>query len=317
MTIHDRNETTSLLPLRQLPAGTYPVASAIFDPAFPPVPNGRNADLRQLLTNSPLTQATMVGTGSMDDPATRRASTDLHAATEAHAAGHTFSIDGNLSLRELMLQTPPAEVMEGLGVPFTATPIIITIDQSPTLFVLRGDERGRLQQVTVALLCEDPDNGAHGLALRAWIQPDPRGLPVVDDTTTELQMLILTGLAVATRTLLLLVNDSRLPLKREVPDEKLNKRRREKGKPALPPIWHLDASRIGELYTTKLDTRRKASPGSSRSGTHRSPIPHDRRGHRRRLRSGAICWVKPSRVGLLIRHLRRRDFYRLEVGGGQ
>jgi hypothetical protein len=71
-----------------------------------------------------------------------------------------------------------------------------------------------------------------------------------------------------------------------VRDTFLNRKRKEKGKPAVSFDWR--TVEIGPWV-------RKAEP---QGGTHASPRLHDRRGHWRTIKpSGKRVWVKPCKVG--------------------
>jgi len=66
--------------------------------------------------------------------------------------------------------------------------------------------------------------------------------------------------------------------------EKLNRRRMKKGKTPIPE------------YREIIIGGTKSQSGEHQGGTHRSPIPHMRRGHIRELESGTKTWVRPSFV---------------------
>ena len=103
-----------------------------------------------------------------------------------------------------------------------------------------------------------------------------------------------------------------LPARRNITSTKHNAVRLKIGKPAIPDLWRLDLSAGAESYTTPIHPRRKSDHKGRHAGMHASPIAHDRRGHRRRLRSGRTVWVRSCHVGTLIKHMtRKREFYRV------
>lgn len=65
----------------------------------------------------------------------------------------------------------------------------------------------------------------------------------------------------------------------------LNQQRARKGKPPLQYDWHTVTIQPPQI---------KSEP---KGGTHASPRLHDRRGHFRKLKSGARVWVNPCKVG--------------------
>lgn len=65
----------------------------------------------------------------------------------------------------------------------------------------------------------------------------------------------------------------------------INKRRKRMNRPPLP-----------ESHVVVVDTEKLARTIHNYGGTHASPTGHDRRGHVRRLRSGKIVCVKPSKI---------------------
>ena len=265
-----------------------------------------HADLRALL-------ASPAKLDRGDDAYVRAA---LVEAAQAQAAGHGFDIAEALSFRTLVERTPPPEVLPMLGVPYAVTPIVVTTDGFVTLYVLFGDDEGRLRQILVAQLAELETTRRRLLAAAALVafrcNDDGHARVTVPD-----QAALVVGYAWAGRALLMMLNDARLPVRREVAPERLNQSRLRRGKPPLAPLWRLDAALSHELYTTQLGPNR--GQARDRGGHHRSPVAHDRRGHQRRLADGRTVWVRPTRVGELLRHLtRRRAFYALpdsqEVG---
>ena len=114
--------------------------------------------------------------------------------------------------------------------------------------------------------------------------------------------------------LLMLLAHEQVQVRRFEPPVKLNKARQKRRRPPIPSTWNV---RLPDSWITGIaPAKRRSGPTERRGGHHRSPTPHDRRGHSRRLPTGRMVWVRPTRVGALVRHLtRRRDFY--EIEGGQ
>ena len=84
--------------------------------------------------------------------------------------------------------------------------------------------------------------------------------------------------------------------------------RHKAGKPEIPPVWQVE-------YVTWLG-RREAKPYVDHGGTHASPRPHDRRGHRRHLSDGRAVWVRSCHVGETARHMSRgHAFYETQFDG--
>lgn len=80
---------------------------------------------------------------------------------------------------------------------------------------------------------------------------------------------------------------------------KLNAKRERNGKAPLPRVTHVDT----RAY---IDARERASLG----GTHASPVPHLRRGHVRRLRSGRETWIRDMLVNCRnLSEVQARDHY--------
>jgi hypothetical protein len=76
--------------------------------------------------------------------------------------------------------------------------------------------------------------------------------------------------------------------------EKINRKRKTMNRPPLPHGMKLV---VKGPYTTFVEAFRAPRPPSEdHGGAHASPIPHDRRGHLRRLRSGKLISVRPSHV---------------------
>jgi hypothetical protein len=71
----------------------------------------------------------------------------------------------------------------------------------------------------------------------------------------------------------------------------VNKRRKLMGRPPLPSYTTVAPS---TAYVTAL--RDRAEAHAALGGTHASPIPHDRRAHARRLRSGKVIMIHASEV---------------------
>lgn len=321
MNIHENSKSSLALPLHQLPASLHADVSEEFSVAYPPMRKGRDADLCFLLSEWPRMDIIRRSPGTRNNRAVAHAMNELKAAASAHALGHTFVIDAakNLTARDLITRTPQREVMKTLGAPFEVTPIIVTLGSVPTLFVQRGDAAGRQLQITVASLCED--NGAPGIALRAWInlQQTPSDVPgpVVTRNMARGEILSLGGLAAMARTLLLLISDNRMPAKRDAPGEINAQHWLRQDKQRLPPIWPIDVSQSQAIYTTKLSVHREPDRKGDHAGRHASPCAHDRRGHPRRLRSGRTIWVKACRIGWQIGQPRRRDRYEINADIGR
>jgi hypothetical protein len=92
--------------------------------------------------------------------------------------------------------------------------------------------------------------------------------------------------------------------RRIVPDEKLQRARMKARKPAIPPTWAIDA----QDYITLVSTHQRPKR-SRQGGTHASPVPHERRAHRRRLDNGRTVKVRASFVNMLNAAAVRRRFY--------
>ena len=83
--------------------------------------------------------------------------------------------------------------------------------------------------------------------------------------------------------MLMLVNDDRVPVRRELPSRQVNRARERRGDAAIPPLWRVS---LADAYVTTLSAKQLHS--DKRGGRHRSPIAHSRRGHQRRLPSGKL-----------------------------
>ena len=244
-------------------------------------------------------------------------------AAEATTRGRLFEL-GNVDTLDDITNTGAltAEVMEHLRLPFEVTPVVVGITGTPSLFVLRGDEAGVLQQVTIVVLRRLGD-GRKALVTMAVLEyartPDGTLAIIAPEGVDKDTAWLLTLLGNASRTLLSWIDDDRVPAKRIIADAALNRARARRGKPGLVDYWKIDVKVASGLYQTTLGAPRPET-GSPRArggiGHHKSPIPHDRRGHRRRLRSGKIAWIRPTRINELLKHLtRKRDFYAVEVKG--
>ncbi len=82
-----------------------------------------------------------------------------------------------------------------------------------------------------------------------------------------------------------------------VRDTFLNRKRKEKGKPAISFDWH-----TVEIKPWVSD---KSEP---QGGTHASPRLHDRRGHWRTIKTGKQVWVKACKVGDASRGIVFKDY---------
>ena len=80
---------------------------------------------------------------------------------------------------------------------------------------------------------------------------------------------------------------------------KLNAKRERSGKAPLPRVTHVDT----RAY---IDARERTSLG----GSHASPVPHLRRGHVRKLRSGRETWIRDMLVNCRsLAEVKARDHY--------
>ncbi len=77
-------------------------------------------------------------------------------------------------------------------------------------------------------------------------------------------------------------SEAYMPLVR---DTFLNRKRKEKGKPAISFDWHT------------VEIGPKQAKNAPQGGTHASPRLHDRRGHWRTCKTGKKVWVKACKVG--------------------
>lgn len=109
---------------------------------------------------------------------------------------------------------------------------------------------------------------------------------------------------------LMILNTEHVPIETVVPSEKMNKARIRRGKEPLPGYTHVHA----EDYITALTGRIQATPNKvGQGGTHASPVPHLRRGHRRWLDADHTrsTWVRDCLVNVRKPDLgnRARTFY--------
>ena len=243
----------------------------------------------------------------------------LTEGRKAIADGHCFDLGRVAQRSDLIARQPSQDLLPSLVVPYATTAISIMFGDAPQLLVLRSDDRGRLTEILSVALLEHPFSrrsfvAAQGLVGIHRLPGSDAPAPIIHVDADPLETRMAHHYAWQAWTLLSLINDDRLQLRRELAPDKLNKARVKAGKPPLPDLWRLD---LGEtLYVTKLapyDTKR----GGRRGGSHASPTPHARRAHFRRLPSGRTIFVRDCRVNA-IRHLRKRDHYAINAnpGGG-
>lgn len=92
-----------------------------------------------------------------------------------------------------------------------------------------------------------------------------------------------------------LLNTDNVPVEKIAPSPKLQKARLRSGKLPLGGYYKVHT----EDYVTILRTRGRSDGGETGKGTHASPIPHLRRGHRRYLDEARTryTWVRDCMVG--------------------
>ena len=93
---------------------------------------------------------------------------------------------------------------------------------------------------------------------------------------------------------MLLLNTDGVTMTVDRPSDALNKYRKTRKKPPLPAMTIVHASD----YVTAVRGNRHYDRENEPRGTHASPLPHVRRGHRRNLGDGRSTWVRDCLVNI-------------------
>lgn len=283
MNIHDTPQTDDTAPeiIATLDASSNRLASAIFSVKDRPPLNATNADLC----------GTMLSTASVVDR--RRMENDVFGirieeirddGVSEIVNGQCFDLGKVGNTADLVPRQPDPAILPALITPYETTPISISFGREPWMFILKSDDRGRLVEILVLTLVESERNQRPCIAIKALISvhrlDDDEPAPIIHVDADHRERRQIQGFLWLTWTLLAIINDSRLTLRREATPARLNAARLKRLTPALADMWRLDIA--DAAYATTL-----AAHGSGRGGrrgnTHKSPIAHSRRAHLRRL----------------------------------
>jgi hypothetical protein len=107
----------------------------------------------------------------------------------------------------------------------------------------------------------------------------------MQNPTPNAEKAMAAGLADTIAAFCLIANARGVPQEYVPAPRKLNVKRERAGNPPLPAVTFIRT----EVYCA-------AAHNTDRGGTHASPVPHLRRGHRRTLASGRVTWVRDTVV---------------------
>jgi len=130
-----------------------------------------------------------------------------------------------------------------------------------------------------------PDGRWEGTLLESMGERLPNFAKAPDDVKASIRQMALGSLADGVASAAMMLSTRGIKTVVEEPSAKLNAKRSKAGKSPLPRVTVVDTSAYVE-----------ASERTSRGGHHASPVPHLRRGHIRRLRTGRETWIRDMLV---------------------
>jgi hypothetical protein len=120
-----------------------------------------------------------------------------------------------------------------------------------------------------------------------------------EDIRRTIEMMSLGSLADGVASAAMVLTTRNVKTRTETPSPKLQAKRERNGKLPLPRVTHVDMKAYVE-----------AAQRTSLGGHHASPVPHLRRGHPRKLRSGREIWIRDMLINCRsLAEVVKRDHY--------